>query len=214
MLKSKLLSVVAACTLLATVFAANAQPVVDQSQLTFNTEVPFVFSPTDPNYPVGQSFTAGISGLLTDINVFSDGGIESGTDLVTLNVLAGNGVSGALLGTEIDLAASVYNATLGLYFVTLDTSAMGIDVTSGSQYTFDITNVTGAGDLAARGILATTNNPYAGGQIYTGPGYGSPATWDLAFQTTVGTVPEPQSTPLLLIGLGLLGFAIHRKKQG
>ena len=41
---------------------ALAGPIFDQSQLSYNTGVPFAFSPTFPNYPVGQSYTAGITG--------------------------------------------------------------------------------------------------------------------------------------------------------
>lgn len=213
MLKSKLLSVAVACALLGVISAAQAAPVIDQSQLSFDIGVPFSFGPTSPNYPIGQSFTAGLSGQLSDIDIFSNGGILGGSNTVTLDVHSGNGVgNGTLLGTENASVASVYDSGLGLYFLSIDVTGLGINVNSGSQYTFDITNVTGSGDLATRGVLGSEQNPYAGGQIYTGPGYGSPAAWDLAFQTTVGTVPEPKTYLLALAGLALMGL-IRRKKQ-
>ena len=94
----------------------------------------------------------------------------------------------------------------------MSTSSLDIDVVQGQQYTFDITNVTGDGDLASRGILGDTNNPYAGGQAYAG-GYNNPANWDLVFQTEIstGNVPEPASIALAAIALCSVA-AVRRKR--
>jgi hypothetical protein len=213
--KSKLLSAsaVLAC-LLGAASSANATPVLDQSQLSYDIGVPFIFSPTFPDYPLGQSFTAGLSGVLADINVFANGDITGGGNTLTLDIYAGNGVGGTLLGSETQAATITYNAGLNLNVLSVNVSGLGIDVKSGSQYTFAFTNLGGSGDLATQGILGSDSNPYAGGQIYTGPGYGSPAQWDLAFQTEVSAIPEPKTSVLMLAGLALWGCIGSRRKQG
>ncbi|TDK65669.1 PEP-CTERM sorting domain-containing protein [Sapientia aquatica] len=215
MIKTILRTMFIAASLLALASTANAAP-IDQSQLSFNTGVPFEFSfATVTNYPLGQSFTAGKTGLLTDIYLGSNGGIQNGGDTLTMDIHSGNGIGGALLGHSTVNVSSIWTPSVNQWLITIDTTALGINVVAGNQYTFDFTAVTGPGDLAYRGILGNTNNPYAGGRIYTGAGYGNQPNWDLVFETAVDTnnVPEPAPYALLLVGaLALIGFAA-RKRQ-
>ena len=192
--------------------AAQAAGVIDQSQLTYNIGVPFAFSATYPNYPVGQSFTAGLSGTLSNIMLGTNGGILGGTNSVTLEVRDGDGVAGTLLGTRTLAVSSVWTPSTGLYMLDMNTASMGITVESGHQYTFDITNVSGSGDLVYRGVLGSTANPYANGRIYVGPGYGNQPRWDLVFRTSVSAVPEPETYGMLLAGLGVMAFVSRRRK--
>ena len=83
---------VAAGIVLAVATQATATPVVDQAQLLFNHGIPW---PGD--VPNGQSFTAGLTGLLTEIDFFSNGPNTGGT--ATVQVHSGDGLGGPLLGS-------------------------------------------------------------------------------------------------------------------
>ena len=191
--------------------AAQAADVVDQSQLLADLGVPLAFSALYPNYPVGQSFTAGLDGRLSNIMLATNGPIFDGTKSLTLEVRDGDGLTGALLGTKTLAALSVYSPSAVLYVLDLNTKSMGINMVSGHQYTFEITHVSGSGDLALRGLIASSANPYANGRIFAGPGYGTPP-WDLVFQTSISAVPEPETYGMLLAGLGIVAFVSRRRK--
>jgi len=215
MIKTILRTMLIAASLLALASTANAAP-IDQSQLTFNIAVPFDFNTASiTDYQLGQSFTAGKTGLLTDIYLSSNGAIQNGVDTLTMDIHSGNGIGGTLLGHSNFNVSSILTPSVNQWLITIDTTALGLNVVAGNQYTFDFTDVTGPGDLAYRGILGNTNNPYAGGRIYTGADYGTQPNWDLVFETAVDTnnVPEPAPYALLLVGaLALIGFAARSRQ--
>ena len=187
---------------------AHSAVVLDQSQTSFDIGVPLEFSATSSDSPVGQSFTAGISGMLDSITLYGNGPIQGGSNSLTLEILVGNGTGGAVLGSVTDAVNQASDDSFSL-----NLSAASVNVVSGSQYTFLLTGFSGAGDLPTRGVLGDDSNPYAGGQVYTG-GYGSTPTWDLAFQTYVSTgVPEPASWAMLIAGFGMLGATRWRKAR-
>ena len=135
--------------------------------------------------------------------MFSNGSL-SGTNDITLELRSGDGTGGTLLG------ATTQSVGPGGSVISIDTSSFGVNVTPGSVYTFLFTSVSGAGDLAIRGILNQDTNPYAGGRSYHGAGYGDTPTWDLKFETQV--VPIPAAA--WLFGSGLLGLVgIARRKK-
>jgi hypothetical protein len=186
-----LMSVLAVGTLCAG--QAFAGLTVDQSQLSANTGIPL---PDD--VPVGQSFTAGVSGRLSEIDLFSNGPNTGGT--AVMSIFSGSGFGGTLLGS----VTVTFGSTPPSNPIAFDVSSLGINQTAGSVYTFGITSFTGSQQL-----LADTANPYAGGIEYNNPTfYGSTPTWDLMFATYV---PEPSS--VALIGLGLTTLAAGRRKQ-
>jgi hypothetical protein len=190
---------------------ALADPVLDQTQYAFNTGIPVSSPSVDPVY---QSFTAGLTGELTDITL-ADNSDSAGT--LTLDVLAGDGTGGALLGSVTQsFSAPQFNPS-GIYYpLDLNLSSLGIDVTAGSQYTFEIANA--SGDLTGNGVLGDTGNPYSGGRYYGGPGYGDQPNWDLSFTTSVdqsvsNSAPDSGST-LGLLGLAFVTLAgLQRKRR-
>jgi hypothetical protein len=190
----------AALLLIATPLSANAlstNSTLDQSQLSVDAGTPFEFTFTSrTNYPLGQSFTAGLDGVLSEIDLFSNGQLNN-TNNVNLQIRAGDGVNGSLLGsTNIVVGPNSFDYSINQYKVPLDVSNLGIKLTRAIQYTFLITQVTGPGDLAIRGILQNTQNPYASGRAYFGDGYGNQPSWDLAFQTRVAdSTPVPFDIP-------------------
>ena len=163
---------------------------VDQSQLNYNSAM--AFSPG-----IGQSFQAGISGLLTEIDVFANGSAipKGGSNSLTLQVYSGDGLTGPSLGKLTETVSVVAGNQLDI-----NAQGLSLDVIAGKEYTFNITNVTGSDNLATLGLLADSANPYAFGQAYN-----SAPTWDLAFETQVSKVSTPAT--LYLLAAGFFGLA-------
>ncbi len=186
--------------------AASASTEVDQSQLSYNVAMGFGVGGAEI---IGQSFQAGVSGLLTDIDVYSNGPVQGGSNAITLELLSGNGQSGPVLGTVTENVSSIANANL--YLLDINTQSLNLKVTANTEYTFLITNILGPGDLVTRGLLVDAANPYANGQAYFGSAFGNLPTWDLAFQTQVNPAPIPAS--VYLFAAGLLGIASWPGRQ-
>lgn len=73
---------------------ANGQCPIDQSQLLTNGGVS---ARNLPGYYEGQTFTAGATGLLCEIDLLMT---NTMTGTGTLNIFSGSGISGTLLATE------------------------------------------------------------------------------------------------------------------
>jgi hypothetical protein len=67
------------------------------------------------------------------------------------------------------------------------------------------------------GISGDTRNPYAFGQVYANPGYGSFSGFDYTFRTYTSdvsaAVPEPGTWAMMLIGFGVVGGAMRTAKR-
>ena len=188
-------TIIAGCCILALSFsqAAIAGPVLDQSD-TVNSG-----STLAPE--IGESFTAGLSGLLSSIFIGSSSA-QSTAGADTVSIYRGNGI---LLGSLINSASlTPTNSATGYTF---DVSSLLVNVLAGQQYTFDVT--------AALGQTLYVNGDgtgsYSRGNIfYAGLPYG----YDLDFATYVtpaaAAVPEPAT--LAILGISLLGLGVTRRR--
>jgi len=151
---------------------SNSQT-LDQSQLLSNSGIS---ARTLPGYRIMQSFTCGITGTLTEIDL---GVFNYINGAGTLEVYAGNDNLGSLLQT---LSVNVTCAS-GNCFAPFTTS---VSVTAGEKYAFLFTP--GAGIPDPYGVLAQLPGNYAGGEfgLIDPSGTYFPG-WDLTFKTFVTT---------------------------
>ena len=205
MKKTNIVNLMIVMPLLLVSFSASAA-IIDQSQLTYDIGIPFEI-PTSPgpnvsNIPTGQSFTAGITGLLTQIDIYANGQYLGMNDL-TMEIRSGDGLGGTILGSLTQTVGPIPGGPgLSGIILNIDTTSLGVNVVSGSSYTFLFTNITGSGDLYTRGVLGSRVNPYSGGRSYNPTAYGDTVDWDYAFQTHV--VPLPAA--VWLFGSALIGL--------
>jgi len=114
----------------ATITRAGAAA-VDQNQFDnmFNGQVPARLDLT----PLWQSFTAGKTGALTRIDM-NGMGLVGADRLITVNIRAGVGSSGALLGTTTAMVRGGQSITFSLSF-------SNVSVVAGEKYTIDPTGL-------------------------------------------------------------------------
>ncbi len=156
-----------------------------------------------PGDRVGQSFTAGLSGI--DFATFS---IATGApSTFRVDVRAGAGLSGAILGSSSLVTLDNWNfSAIEFSFADL------ISLTVGSQYTLNVVRV-GGGTFFIR---QSTANPYAGGNLFASIGSGTPfANFDLVFAegVHVAAVPEPAAWAMMVVGLSIVGGAMRRRQR-
>ncbi len=181
----------------------------------------------DPNHGTGlgivttglaQTFTVGVTGTLASVefNILKMSGttgdlsvdirslVGGVPDSLMANALATSTISNSLINTY---GGSIYSWTT----ISVDVSAANIAVASGDMFAFVLNSPLGE----EFGIQTDYTNAYAGGQRYSqngdGTSFGGLSSADLAFKTTVISVPEP--SVITLFGLGLLGLGIARGRQ-
>ena len=198
------------CTMFMTAFLCSAAAVrcqadtLDQQQLLYDGGTS---ARTLPGYTVWQSFTVGLTGILTEIEM---GFFNNMSGNGTLRIYSGQGTAGAMLET---LTVPVIGITQPE--VTWNDWTVSVPIQAGLQYTFELTpNSATLPD--PYGVAIGTGNPYAGGLMGLNDPSGSyPLTdFDLVFRTWVSasSIPEPPSIALLMCGLiGLLGCIVGRR---
>jgi len=129
---------------------------------------------------VGQSFTAGLTGILTGFDI----NLAAFNDRI-VRVYSGEGTGGTLLYEETWVGG---DGTLGQYLKYEFTSS--ISVTAGQKYTVIFENPAGSGSAEGAGMNNDlTGDNYAGGQIYliqTGESvYTGYSVYDMLFRTYV-----------------------------
>lgn len=187
---------------------AMAAPTLDQSYWTHQS----IGAPlAAADLPLGQSFTAGLTGTLSEFDILLS---YYDTAIVSFEVRAGNGTSGTLLGSGTQTLGCGPGADGWYCGLDVDLSGLDIGVTAGSQYTFLITSM---GGNAASRVALILDDHYAGGHMYAAS-YGNPQFWDASFRTFVDQaseesgVPEPASWALMLGGFGMVGGALRSRR--
>ncbi len=157
---------------------------------------------------LAQTFTAGLTGTLTGVNVQIDA--SGATSLALYIVATSAGTPSSIILGQTSLSAGNYT------FTTLFTFPSMISVVAGTQYAIAVG--------ASGGTLIWTYSPtggYAGGTAFDASGTSDPssANWlplvvfapaDLNFQTRVEPIPEPGS--VLLVATGLASLLARRRR--
>ena len=130
---------------------------------------------------VGQSFTAGLTGNLSQINIrIGNSSFVAGN--IQLRIISGNGYAGAVLNTTVFNISSA--AASGYDELVIPLSSL-VPVTTGNSYTIDLRGLTGS--MSTQG---TSPANYAGGGLYFSNGNaGLYTSYDLWFKTFVIVTP-------------------------
>jgi PEP-CTERM motif len=246
---SSRLSAAAASLALAVSMPATAAVIIDQSAIvatppvlgrvvvTIGDRVPPAGSTSPPlvNAKVGQSVTAGITGILNAIEVQGPfwNPAFGAAHAFRLSLFDGDlGATHSLIDT-VDVPASGFfppssalNTATTFFF---SVSSVGYAVRPGSMFSFtaELLGPPGAFGLVTVGNVSGTRaspvfeyNQYAGGSAYYSNN-GSPFAarpFDVGFRTYVDevlapAVPEPSTWAMMLMGFGAVGMAARRRRN-
>lgn len=157
--------------------ASDTAPVLDQQQLLYNGGTS---ARTLHGYKVWQSFTAGITGTLVEIDM---GFFNAMSGYALLEVRAGDGSAGAVLASQRVPVTAVDGG------VSWNAWTVSVPITAGELYTFEVTPE--AATLPdPYGVCVAMSNPYPRGTMGLDDPSGSYRTdFDLVFKTYVSPAP-------------------------
>lgn len=190
--------------------SATAQQTLDQSQTLYNGGTS---ARTLPGYSEWQSFTAGLTGTLTEVDMGFFAGINAngGTSYNgsgTLNIYAGNGLGGTLLQSE---SVAVWASSSSTYApVCWNLWQTNVASVAGQMYTFQFIPVAGLPD--PYGVCVGTNN--VNGTLtapYTRGVYDGTTQFSMNFKTFVTPAPEPAS--MIAIASGTVCLMARRRRR-
>lgn len=177
--------------------------------------------------PLGQSFTAIDTDLTSFGFQFSSLNPDRVNDPISFSLLAGEGLSGAsLFTTAFTLPTSINSRTPTWY----DFDITGANVTVGQKYTAVLSTSASARNAVVLGPgYNSSTGQFSGGDAYAGgraffsaPSYANcdatPSNCDLNFRVTgntavVAPVPEPASWAMMMLGIGLAGGTLRRRRR-
>lgn len=151
--------------------------------------------------PIAQSFTAVDSHSSWAGMYVGDGNQGYNDFTLTMKLFSGDGIFTSdhlLLSRDVDISSIGSQG-----YADLDVSSILFDI--GSSYTIALYN-----DTPRWGALLINSNLYDGGMLYSG--FGPIPNGEARFHVLAEPVPEPST--FALIGIGLVGIGLMRRKYG